>query len=311
MSILRTEFFNQVTSAIVTKLESGVRPWVQPWSGGHAAGQFIVPRRYSGEPYRGMNVLLLWLESQEKGYVEPIWMTLKQANKLGAKVRKGERSTAILYAQKIVKTDAKGADEDAESERTFLLMRGYRVFNVQQIENLSSEFYVPRDVPSEPVQLIEQAERFFAATGADIRHGGSRAYYSFEHDYIGSPFPHQFVSTQNYAATIAHELIHWTRHGSRLARDLGRKKWGDEGYAMEELVAELGAAFLCGLLGIQLEPRHDHASYIASWLKVLKNDRRAIFSAAAFAQRAVDYLYRLQPGIDRPQASDERIQYAA
>lgn len=309
MSTLRAEFFDQITGGIVAQLEKGVRPWVKPWSGGQSGG-FVMPRRHGGEFYRGMNVLLLWAESQEKGYVEPTWMTLKQANKLGGKVRKGERGTTVIYAEKITKADA-DSENGEEAERTFLLMRSYKVFNVRQIENLPPAFHSqPADL-SKPIALLENAEQFIAATGAQIRHGEPGAFYNIKHDFIGSPHPQQFVDAENYAATIFHELIHWTRHDSRLARDLGRKKWGDEGYAMEELVAELGAAFLSAMMGIHLEPRSDHASYIANWLTVLKNDRRAIFSAAALAQKAVDYLHTLQPGVEQGPAADGRISLAA
>jgi len=150
--------------------------------------------------------------------------------------------------------------------------------------------------PMDVFPLIEAAEAFFTATGADIRYGGNRAFYAPGPDRIQLPPAEAFVDAESYAATKAHELIHWTRHKSRLDRDLGRKHWGDEGYAREEMVAEIGAAFLCAALEITPEPREDHAAYIASWLKVLRNDNRAIFSAAAHAQKAVDYLHGLQGG---------------
>jgi antirestriction protein ArdC len=144
-------------------------------------------------------------------------------------------------------------------------------------------------------ERIEAADSFFAATGADIRHGGNRAYYAEGPDYVQMPPFETFVDAESHAATLAHELTHWTKHPKRLDRDMGRVKWGDEGYAREELVAELGAAFLSADLGITPEVRPDHAAYIASWLKVLRDDRRFIFTAAAHAQRAADYLHGLQP----------------
>jgi len=150
--------------------------------------------------------------------------------------------------------------------------------------------------------LIEAAERFFAATGAVVRHGGDKAYYAPRPDIIQLPAPESFRDAESYGATKAHELTHWTSHSQRLARDFGGKRFGDTGYAREELVAELGAAFLCADLGITPDPREGHASYIAHWLKVLREDKRAIFAVAAHAQRAVDYLHALQPKLAAAQA---------
>ena len=147
------------------------------------------------------------------------------------------------------------------------------------------------------MQRIAAADGFFAATGADIRTGGTRAYYAIGSDHIQMPPFESFRDAESHAVTLGHEAVHWTRHPSRLARDLGRKRWGDEGYAAEELVAEIGSAFLCADLGITPEVREDHAAYIASWLEVLRNDTRFIVSAAAHAQRAVDYLHGLQPPV--------------
>jgi antirestriction protein ArdC len=170
------------------------------------------------------------------------------------------------------------------------------VFNAEQIEGLPAHYYALAEAPALPLLArIEAADRYFAATGADIRHGGTRAYYAPSSDYIQMPPFETFRDAESYAATLAHETIHWTRHESRLARDFGRKSYGDAGYAREELVAELGAAFLSADLEITPEVRDDHASYIASWLEVLKGDKRFVFSAASHAQRAVDYLHGLQP----------------
>ena len=148
------------------------------------------------------------------------------------------------------------------------------------------------------MQRIEAADLFFANTGADIRHGGNRAYYASEPDYVQMPPFEAFQDAESYCATLAHELTHWTKHASRLDRDFGRKAFGDEGYAREELVAEIGSAFLACDLGITPEPREDHASYLDHWLKVLKEDKRAIFQAAAHAQKAADYLHGLQPKLE-------------
>ena len=173
-------------------------------------------------------------------------------------------------------------------------MKGYTVFNVAQIEGLPDEYYGTAESRGEPMQLIAEAEKFFAATRAVVRHGGSKAYYAPGPDVIQLPEPESFRDAESYTATKAHELTHWTSHTTRLAREFGMKRFGDEAYAMEELVAELGAAFLCVSLGITPEARDDHAAYIGHWLRVLKNDKRAIFTAAAHAQRAVDYLNQFQ-----------------
>ena len=158
-------------------------------------------------------------------------------------------------------------------------MKGYTVFNVEQIEGLPERYYDKPEPVIDPAAGIDHAEAFFAATGAAIRHGGNRAYYSGASDHVQMPHFESFRSPEAYYATLAHELTHWTKHTSRLDRDFGRKSWGDEGYAREELVAELGAAFLSADLALADEPVTEHAAYIQSWLKVLKNDRRAIFTA--------------------------------
>src|SRR3546814_303972 len=199
----------------------------------------------------------------------------------------------VVYANSFTATET---DEDGEeSEREIPYLKGYTVFNCEQIEGLPAHYYARAEEPASPVARLEQADAFFAATRADIRHGGDRAYYAIQPDYVRMPPAETFRDAESYAATLAHELTHWTRHPSRLDRDLGRKRWGDEGYAREELVAEVGAAFLCADLGVAPEVRADHAAYVASWLQVLKDDKRAIFQAAAHAQRAVDYLHGLQP----------------
>lgn len=170
-------------------------------------------------------------------------------------------------------------------------MKGYTVFNVEQIEGLPELYCAKLDVKTTPVERISHAEKFFKATKAEVRYRGGRAYYSADGDYIQMPVIEAFRDAESFYATLAHKSAHWTKHKSRLDRDFGRKQWGDEGYAREELVAELARAFLCADLGITPEVMPDHASYIANWLTVLKNDKRAIFSAAAHAQKAAEYLH--------------------
>ena len=185
-------------------------------------------------------------------------------------------------------------------------MKGYTVFNVEQIDGLPAHYYAKPAPRSETVQRIERVEGFFAATGAPVVHGGSRACYVPSTDNIHMPCIDFFRDAESYYATLAHETTHWTKHPSRLDRDFGRKRWGDEGYAMEELVAELGSAFLAADLELTPEVRDDHAAYIASWIKVLKDDKRAIFTAASHAQRAADFLHGLQKSAPARRTPRER-----
>jgi antirestriction protein ArdC len=290
---MRTDLYQRITDRIVSELERGVRPWMKPWNAGNGEGRIMRPLRANGIPYQGINVLMLWSEAIEKGYVSSIWMTFKQALDLKANVRKGEHGSLVVYADKITRTETDSATgEDTEREIPF--MKGYTVFNTEQIEGLPAHYY-PRPAPrSGTVQRIERAEFFFAATGATVVHGGSRACYVPSTDNVHMPCIDFFRDSESYYATLGHECCHWTRHPSRLDRDFGRKRFGDEGYAMEELVAELGSAFLSADLELTPEVREDHAAYIASWIKVLKDDKRAIFTAASHAQRAADLLHGFQ-----------------
>jgi antirestriction protein ArdC len=203
----------------------------------------------------------------------------------------------VVFASSLTRTDTDEATgEDLERQIPFL--KGYTVFNIEQIEGLPAQYYAPAQAPLETVARIAKADAFFTATKATIRHGGNMAYYRQADDVIQMPPFEAFRDAESYYATLAHESVHWTKHPSRLDRDLGRKRWGDEGYAMEELVAELGSAFLGSDLGLTPELREDRASYLANWLKVLKDDKRAIFSAASHAQRAADFLHGLQPALE-------------
>lgn len=286
----KQDVYERVTNHIIAELEKGVRPWMQPWSSEHAAGRISRPLRANGIPYRGINTVMLWSEAVAKGFAAPIWMTFKQAQELGAHVRKGERGSLVVFASTLQRTETDAASGE-ETERDIPYMKGYTVFNVEQIDGLPETYTQPAQAALDPVQRIAHADAFFAATGADIRHGGNRAFYAQGDDRIQLPPFETFQDAESYYATLAHEATHWTKHKRRLDRDLGRKRWGDEGYAAEELVAELGAAFLCADLGITPEVREDHAAYIGNWLKVLKEDKRAIFTAASHAQRAADFLH--------------------
>jgi antirestriction protein ArdC len=290
---MRVDVYQRITDQIVSELEKGVRPWLKPWNAEHAAGRITRPLRGNGIPYRGINILMLWSAAMEKGFAAPIWMTFKQALEFDAHVRKGEQGSLVVYADKIIRSETDAATGE-ESERAIPFMKGYTVFNVEQIDGLPERFYAKAEPRGETVQRIERVESFFAATGAVVRHGGNRAYYSISTDHVQMPPIEAFRDAESYYATRAHETTHWTRHKSRLDRDFGRKRYGDEGYAIEELVAELGSAFLSADLDLTPEVRDDHVAYIASWIKVLKDDKRAIFSAASHAQRAADYLHGLQ-----------------
>ncbi|MDJ0825083.1 MAG: zincin-like metallopeptidase domain-containing protein [Rhodobacter sp.] len=289
---MKQDIYQKVTDKIIADLEQGELTWLKPWNAGNMDGRIIKPLRHNGVAYSGINVLMLWGAAIESGYNTPFWMTYKQAKEYGAHVRKGERGNLVVYANTITKTEEQ--DDGSEEERKIPFMKGYSVFNVEQIDGLPEHFYSRPEPVIDPTERIEHAEAFFAASDADIRHGGNRAFYSGGSDHVQMPWFESFRSPEAYYATLAHELTHWTKHPKRLHRDFGRKKWGDEGYAREELVAELGAAFLCADLALTPEPGEEHAAYIQSWLKVLKNDKRAIFNAAAHAQRAADFLHGLQ-----------------
>jgi antirestriction protein ArdC len=291
---MRNDIYQRITDQIIGELEKGVRPWMKPWSPERVASRVVRPLRYNGVGYQGINILMLWAEAMAKGYAAPIWVTFKQAMVIGGCVRRGEKGSLVVYANSITRTETDN-ETDEETATQIHYMKGYTVFNVEQIDGLPTHYYAKPARPTPTIQRDESVERFFAATSADIRHGGDRAYYACHTDHIQMPPLDCFRDAESYYATLAHEETHWTKHPSRLDRDLGRKRWGDEGYAMEELVAELGAPFLCADLELTPELRDDHASYIDHWLKVLKSDKRAIFAAASHAQRAADFLHSLQP----------------
>lgn len=291
---MRTDFYADITDKIVQMLESGVRPWAKSWT----SAEVSRPLRHTGEPYQGVNVLVLWAESITKGYTSPFWMTFKQATEYGAFVKKGEKGTVVVYANRFTKTET-DANGD-EVEKTIPFLKAYYVFNAGQIEGLPAKFS-QLTMKRSPVEINATAAAFVAQTGAIIKHGGNKAYYSPVLDYIQLPAPEAFRDGASYHSTEAHELTHWTGHATRLDRLLD-KRFGSDAYAAEELIAELGAAFLCADWGISAEPRPDHASYLKSWISVMKADKKAIFTAAAHAQKATDYLHSLQ-GVSAEKAS--------
>ncbi len=290
----KRDIYQAVTDRIIEALERGCPPWVRPWT--PTSGDDRPRNAVSGRPYHGVNQLLLWATAQEAGFRTDRWLTYRQARELGGHVRQGEKGTLVVF-WKFVEHEERDRDgnvvhdEDGNPRtRVIPFARGYTVFNVEQCDDLpESMLPVERDPDWEP---FEEAERLVQASGARIEHRGNRAFYRRSGDFIRIPPRGAFADQGGYYATLMHELTHWTGHESRLDRKFGRA-FGDADYAFEELVAELGAAFLCANLGIQGELRHE--GYISSWLEVLKQDKRAIFRAASLARKAAEYLEGIQP----------------
>ena len=273
-----------ITQAIIERLEAGTRPWVRPWTGISVSR----PLRACGTLYRGINTLWLWMAADAAGYSSPYWLTYWQAQLQGGQVRKGERGTvAIFYKsyRREVEDDETG-DAHAETRR---VLKSFIVFNACQIDGLPERFFpAPKALP-EPSSRDRELDFFFSSIPARLRHFGDEAYYRPVPDDITMPDPAAFNDLDHYRATLAHELAHWTGHTSRLARDL-TGRFGTDAYAMEELIAEMAAAMLCAELGLPVAHLDHHASYVASWLKVLKADSRAVLTAAAKAEQACSLL---------------------
>jgi antirestriction protein ArdC len=294
--MIRTERFDihqHITDQIVAAIERGAGEFRLPWH--RAAGSIMRPVNVaSKKPYRGVNIVALWATSEEKGYSSGIFGTYKQWADIGAQVRKGEKASFIVFYKEITVA----ADSESEDTETRLFARATPVFAAEQVDG-----YIPAvvETPATVIAPIEQAEAFVANTKATISYGGNRAFYRLSTDSIQLPPREAFIGSatstpaESFYGTALHELTHWTASEPRCNRQLGRR-FGDQAYAMEELVAELGAAFLCAELGISSEPRADHAQYPTSWLAVLKADKKAIFTAASKASAAVDYLDGLQRG---------------
>jgi antirestriction protein ArdC len=289
----RFDIHQHITNQIVAAIEAGAGEFRLPWH--RAAGSIMRPVNVaSKKPYQGVNILTLWAAGDEAGYQAGLWGTYKQWTEAGAQVKKGEKASYIVFYKEITVA----GDEDSEDETgTRLFARATPVFAAEQVEGYA--------VPALPepsatrLEPIEAAEAFVAATGANIVHGGSRACYVPRTDNIHLPPRDVFIGTatssaaEAYYATQLHELTHWTSAESRCHRQLG-KRFGDDAYAMEELIAELGAAFLSADLGITDTPRADHAQYLDNWLRVLKSDKKAIFTAASKASQAAAFLGSLQ-----------------
>lgn len=278
----KTNLFEAITNKIIAVIEAGEATGAISWAGqGAIAG---MPRNLkTGNAYQGVNVLLLWATAQEKGYTSPFWLTYKQAVELGGSVKRGEKATSGIYWGTREITEAN--DQGDESTRNIGFAKSFFVFNLDQCEGIERPDAIPA---GEAWQNHAAAEALIKASGARIFEGGTKAYYAPAKDEIQMPDRERFASAENFYAVNLHELTHWTGHASRCARDLSGR-FGNDAYAMEELIAELGAAFLSAETGIygQIE---GHASYIKSWLKVLKNDPRAIITAASKASQAAKFL---------------------
>lgn len=279
------DLYTRITDQIVAELEAGTAPWVRPWS----VESDPFPRNaLSQRHYRGINQLLLGMKYHAQGYATNQWVTFRQAHQLGGHVRKGEQATSVVFFEMRVlekEADAPLADGGEADKRFVPLIKVFHVFNLDQVDGLSDPQRPVAPVFSWdagvlPAQIMERS-------GALIRHQGFRAFYSPPNDQIYLPVESSFADAGAYYSTALHELCHWTAHPSRLGRKLGRR-FGDSAYAMEELIAEMGAAFLCA--HCRIDGQLQHASYVDSWLSVLKRDKRAVFLAAAQAQKAADYL---------------------
>jgi antirestriction protein ArdC len=281
----KPDVYARVTSQIINAIEQGVSNWRMPW---HTSGRFAFSpiNVTSKKPYRGINTVCLWAAAQAKHYESGEWGTYQQWQERGAQVRKAEKATTVVFwkfANNAAETDD-GEDAPKAGSR-LLFTRGYSVFNAAQVDG-----YAPKSDAETPIeQRIESAEQFFSRINARVTHQGNRAFYSPADDTITlPPFP-AFFTPMDYYSTRAHETGHWTSTAGRCDRQLG-KRFGDNAYSVEELIAELTAAFTLAHLGLSSEPRPDHAQYIQSWLRVLRADKRAIFTAASKAQQAADYL---------------------
>jgi antirestriction protein ArdC len=273
--------YEVVTVSIIEELKHDLVPWVRPWT---TTGSALPHNAVSQRAYTGINVLLLWSTAAERGYPSPAWLTYKQAIELGGIVNRGEKSTAIVYASTVNKKERDASGEEIEKHISFL--KFYHVFNVAQTSGLPDNMYTLASRKPLDARLWH-ADAFLKRVGAPVRHGGDKAYYSPAGDFVVLPRFEDFISPAHYYATSLHEHVHYSGHPTRLNRDLNGR-FGTRSYAAEELVAELGAAFLCAFLDINAELRH--ASYIASWLELLQHDSRAIFTAAGQATKAANYL---------------------
>lgn len=281
----RRDLYQEVTDKIVAELEKGVAPWVRPWSAGGVGGAWR--NGVTNRPYSGINFVLAGLG----GWGDARFYTFKQAHDAGGHVRAGEKGTLMVFFKPSAGTytakerNAQG-DEEEVTRRKPPILRHFYVWNRSQIEWQGEQEAqpVPEGVETSPDQRVAE---LLARSGARVSHGGDKAFYSLGADAITMPPQTAFVDAASYNATLLHELTHWTGHPSRCARVFGAR-FGDRAYAFEELVAELGAAMLCSISGI--DGKLQHAEYIKSWLTVLRADKYAVFTASREAQKAADFV---------------------
>jgi len=293
----------QVTDSILALLEKGTLPWRRPWQSS-GTGPAVPANGISKRPYHGINRVILWTSTLVAGYPTHAWATYKQIQEAGGQVRKGEKGTRVMLYRPLGandENDSTGSEEqesDRKDARPARIARVFTVFNLAQCDGLAAPEQ-PETVTADP---IPAAREFLANVNAQVRHGGDRACYMPSLDVIQLPAPDAFTNAEAYYATSCHEHCHWTGHKSRLSRVEKWAPFGSEAYACEELVAELGAAFLCAELSIKGELEH-HASYLQNWLTVLKQDKTALFRAAADASRATEFLHSLQPAANANRAA--------
>ena len=293
----KKDIYTEVTDAIIRAIEEGQAngKWELPWHNFSTVPQNAVTKKH----YRGINVPILWIRQQKRGFKSALWATYNQWQDAGAQVRKGEKGAPVVF-WKTIDVEPQGDDEEAG---TRMFARHSSVFNAEQVDG----FTLPQSGKPAEITLKEDCTRFIAATGANIEYGHPHACYIPSVDKIHMPAPAMFrdtkaaTATEGFYAVLFHETTHWTGAAHRLDR-IKHKKYGDNDYAFEELIAELGAAMLCASLGVTPAPRDDHAQYIKNWLKALNDDKRFIFSAASQAQKAMDFLYSLQPQQEQEQA---------
>jgi antirestriction protein ArdC len=287
----RKDIYSEITSQLIAAIEADPGNPSLPWR--RSSGPLFMPvNALTKNAYNGVNIVSLWVAAEVKNYAAPVWATYRQWLELGAQVRKDEKSSLVVFYKEF---DAEPDPENAGDDGKRRVARASWVFNSAQVDG-----YIAPDAPEPlgPIDRIAAADKFVGATGARIEHGGESAFYRPSTDHIQMPEEGAFCGTatmsrdEGYYATLVHELTHWSGASRRLDRDMG-KRFGDQAYAAEELVAEIGAAFLCAELGITQEVRADHAQYLAHWLQLLKDDSRAIFAAAAKASEAAAYLKRL------------------
>ena len=292
----RASLYDEITDKIIAELEAGRVPWVQPWGTAAAKAPLALPKNASTDrTYSGINVLLLWGSTIERGFTGQSWLTFRQALSLGGHVRKGERGTTVVYADRFVPKDEKRrAAETGDEAQVIPFLKRFTVFNTDQCDGLPAE--IATAAPPPPGLVEPRVEALIKATGITFRIGGNRAFYAPAEDYVQVPPPQAYFEPINWHRTAFHELGHWTGQASRLNRDHSGS-FGSKSYAREELVAEMAGAFVCASLGIV--PTVRHADYIGSWLEVLREDNRAVVRAASAASKAADFLLAfLPPAID-------------